>query len=281
MGHLMEESMLREYRKYMAEEEKSKATMEKYQRDLEKFACFMGVDGEIDKAGVIEYKRMLIENYAVNSVNSMLASLNGFFKWMGWYDCVVKSVKCQREAFRASDRELSSGEYHQLVESAELLGKCRLALLLQTICATGIRVSELQYITVEALLGGRAEVNMKGKRRVVILPLTLCGKLKQYAQGEGIVSGPVFVTRGGKPLDRSNICRDMKSLCQFCQVPRTKVFPHNLRHLFACTYYKMKKDISHLADLLGHADINTTRIYTRNSGEEEAKELDLLGLVYV
>lgn len=279
MNHKMNVEMIEQYRRYLIDGERSCRTIEKYLRDLEKFVQYLGDDMDLDKERVIKYKQILVQDYAAASTNSMLASINGFFKMMGWYDCVVKYVRQQREMFRESERELTREEYYSLINMAETKGKKRLSLLIQTICATGIRVSELQYITVEALNSGKASVVMKGKRRTVILPKQICRKLIRYIKENGIKKGAVFVTRGGKPVDRSNICRDMKKLCPDCGISVLKVFPHNLRHLFACSYYKMKKDITHLADLLGHANINTTRIYTLSSGEEEAKELELLGLV--
>ena len=209
----------------------------------------------------------------------MLAAANSFLKSRGWYECTVKSVRVQREAFRCREKELSLKEYYRLLEAAgEKKGK-RLYYVMQALCSTGIRVSELPFNTVEAVKRKRARVHLKGKSRWVLLPTKLCAQLKAYAARRGIREGSIFVTGSGKPLDRSNILHEMKSVCREAKVERGKVFPHNLRHLFACTYYDREKDLTHLADLLGHSSVNTTRIYTRVSGEEQVKQIDGLGLV--
>jgi len=257
--------------------ERSTATIQKYVRDIKAFAAF-AKGRVIDKEVVIEYKGYISESYAPTSVNSMLAALNSFFKEKEWFDCMVKALKIQKSSFRESERELSKEEYYRLLEAAKRKDK-RLYYVMQTICATGIRVSELKFITVEALKGKRATISLKGKTRQVLLPSMLVKQLLQYAKEEDIRSGCLFVTKGGRPLDRSNILHKMKDLCEEAQVDRNKVFPHNLRHLFACVYYQMSKDISHLADLLGHSSVNTTRIYTSVSGEMQRKQLDQLGLV--
>ena len=228
---------------------------------------------------MIGYKERLLERYAVSSVNSMLAALNRFFKEQGWYDCLVKLVRVQREAFRSQEKELSREEYFHLVDAAERLGKKRLSYLMQTLCATGIRISELPFITVEAAKRGSAVVRLKGKTRTVLLPPALCESLLGYAVQKGIRTGSIFVTRSGRPMDRSNILHEMKKLSAEAGVEKGKIFPHNLRHLFACTYYEMEKDITHLADLLGHSSINTTRIYTMSSGKEQARQIERLGLL--
>ena len=209
----------------------------------------------------------------------MLAAANSFLKSRGWYECTVKSVRVQREAFRCREKELSLKEYYRLLEAAgEKKGK-RLYYVMQALCSTGIRVSELPFITVEAVKRKRARVHLKGKSRWVLLPTKLCAQLKAYAARRGIREGSIFVTGSGKPLDRSNILHEMKAVSGKAKVERGKVFPHNLRHLFACTYYDREKDLTHLADLLGHSSVNTTRIYTRVSGEEQVKQIDGLGLV--
>lgn len=280
--HLLKENMPEWFYLTLLEEEKSDATIEKYMRDVKSFFRYVAgrsPDGQVTKELVIRYKKQLQNTYAVSSVNSMLASLNHFFKYMGWYDCVVKSMKIQKSTFRAGERELTKEEYFRLLEAAKHKKNERLYCLLQTLCATGIRVSELRFITVKALRNGRAQVSMKNKTRTVLLPPSLCRLLKKYVQKRGITTGSIFITRSGRPLDRSNILHDMKKLCRAARVAEGKVFPHNLRHLFACTYYRMKKDIAHLADLLGHSNINTTRIYTLTSGREEARQLSRLGLV--
>ena len=281
MEHLMEEKQLAQFQQKLAEEEKSRRTIEKYGRDLRAFLRYLGETGRVDKAAVIRYKESLLECYAVSSVNSMLAALNRFFKEQGWYDCVVKLVRVQREAFRSQEKELSREEYFRLVKAAEKRGKRRLSYLMQTLCATGIRISELPFITVEAAKRGSAVVRLKGKTRTVLLPAALCESLLGYAIQEGIRKGSIFVTRNGRPMDRSNVLHEMKKLGREAGVERSKIFPHNLRHLFACTYYEMEKDITHLADLLGHSSINTTRIYTMSSGRKQAEQIERLGLLWI
>lgn len=266
------------FRNCLLREEKSSATIQKYLRDVRAFAHYAHGDS-VGKEMVIAYKQTLMEQYAPSSVNSMLAAINHFFKEVGWYDCVVKRVKIQRQTFRDREQELTKAEYFRLVEAAQLRGDRRLCLLMQTICSTGIRISELRFITVEAVRQGRATVSLKGKTRRVLIPRALAQELRQYSAENGIRSGSVFITSGGKPLDRSNILHSMKSLCKLARVPRQKVYPHNMRHLFACQYYKAEKDLSNLADLLGHTSINTTRIYTSTSGLEHQRQIDRLGLV--
>lgn len=278
MEHVMEFTMLNGFRATLVGEEKSKATVDKYLRDLETFYRF--ARGKvITKELVIRFKQELVERYAPASVNSMLAAINRFFKEQGWYDCVVKSLKIQRQSFREKERELTKAEYFRLLQAAKERGNTRLYVLMQTMCATGIRVSEVRFITMEAVRRGRATVSLKGKIRQVLLPADLCRELKRYAKEQGIRAGQLFVTKSGKPLDRSNILHEMKALCKTAGVERTKVFPHNLRHLFACLYYKVSKDLSRLADVLGHTNVNTTRIYTCVSGMEHVRQLERLGLV--
>lgn len=282
-GEIWDMDMRERFRRHLVEEEKSSATVEKYLRDVRHFFRYVkeqpAARQEVTKEQVISWKEELVRSYAVTSVNSMLASVNHFFKWMGWYDCVVRSLKVQKTTFRAGEKELTREEYIRLLHAARKKKKERLYYLLQTLCATGIRVSELPFITVQALRRGRAQVSLKNKTRTVLLPEKLCRLLKKYIRKKNIRSGSIFITRSGRPLDRSNILHDMKKLCREAQVEESKVFPHNLRHLFACTYYHRKKDIVHLADLLGHSNINTTRIYTQESGKEESRLLSQLGLV--
>lgn len=266
------------YRQYLLEEEKSEATIKKYLRDIESFEKWNSAEG-IDKAKVLSYKAYLLEHYAVASVNSILSSLNGFFSYMEWFCLKVKTVKVQRQIFASSDKELTKSEYECLLKAAKDKKNERLYLLMQTICACGIRVSELKYITLEAICMGQAEINCKGKRRKVFLPNMLCKALRKYAQQQKIKSGSVFVTKNGNPLDRSNIWLDMKKLCVIAKVDPKKVFPHNLRHLFARTYYSLQKDIVRLADILGHSNVNTTRIYTQENGEIHRQQIQRLGLL--
>lgn len=271
--------MLLKFKKNMKTEEKSQATIEKYLRDTKQFLEELGEGSEITKDRVIAYKESLAEMYAVTSANSKVAAVNCFLRTAGCEGCSVKSFKVQKNVFRTKERELTKEEYIRLVKTAQRHGKRQLGMLIQTICATGIRISELPYVTVEALYTRRAVVSLKGKTRIVLLPAELCRELTAYVRAENIRSGSIFVTRNGKPLDRSNIFHSMKKLCEDAEVDRDKVFPHNLRHLFAVTYYKAEKDVCHLADILGHSSINTTRIYTIISCEEQEQQINGLGLL--
>lgn len=267
------------YEAYLKNEERSFATIEKYKRDIKNFLLFVKSEKSVTKEMVIAYKEHLTENYAPSSVNSMLAALNNFLSFLKLYDLRVKPLKLQRKIFSSKEKELSKSEYLRLLEAAKNKENIRLCLLMETICSSGIRVSELLYITVEAVKYGKVNVRSKGKSRTVFLPLNLCKKLKEYIKNMNIKEGAVFVTKSGKPLNRSNIWHDMKALCKCANVLPSKVFPHNLRHLFAKTYYKIEKDLGRLADLLGHSNIETTRIYTMTSGDEHEKQVNLLGLV--
>lgn len=277
MRELTNELILK-FKNYLIEEEKSKATLEKYIRDIETFYSWVG-DKELNKVCVLNYKEYLTENYAVASVNSMLSSINSFFAYLEWYELRVKTIKVQKQIFASNEKELTKSEYERLLTAAKAKSNQRLYLLMQTICSTGIRVSELRFITVEAINRGRAEINCKGKRRYAFLPTELCKMLKNYVKEQKIKSGAVFVSKNGNPLDRSNIWSDMKKLCKEAGVSEKKVFPHNLRHLFARTYYTLQKDIVRLADILGHSSVNTTRIYTMETGEIHRKQIQRLGLL--
>ena len=271
--------LIESYSKHLILEEKSKLTIEKYLRDIKAFKLFI-MEEEVTKESVIEYKRKLItNNYALRSINSMLASINSFFDFTGWIDCKVKSIKIQQEIFCSEEKEISKIEYERLTATAKKKHNERLALLIQTICGTGIRVSELKYITVEAVKNGFAQVNCKGKNRRIFIVKELRKKLLAYAKAKGILEGPVFVTRKGRPMDRSNIWREMKKLCKEAKVSSKKVFPHNLRHLFARTFYKIEKDIAKLADILGHSSINTTRIYIVSTGSEHRRRMENMRLI--
>ena len=269
---------LKEFGDFLREEEKSGLTVEKYLRDAGAFLAFCG-GRELSKRLVIAYKQHLLEGYAPASVNSMLSSVNRYLAFLGREDCRVRAVKLQRDAFASGERELSAAEYRRLLDAAEK--KPWLRLLLQTICATGIRVSEHRYITVEAAKEGRASVRCKGKLRTVLLPRKLCRALREYAARAGIRTGSIFVTSRGNILDRSRIWREMKKLCEKAGVEAKKVFPHNLRHLFAQVFYTMEKDIVRLADILGHSSVNTTRIYTRESGEIHRKQIEKMPLLFI
>ena len=262
----------------MIEEEKAAATVEKYIRDINVFADWLG-EKELDKETVLIYKENLTQNYAPASVNSVLSSLNSFFTFNEWYNLRVKNLKIQKQLFANKDNELTKEEYERLLTAAKSKGNEQLYFLMQTICSTGIRVSELCYITVESLKAQKAQINLKGKMRVVILPKELCKMLLKYSKEQNITSGSVFVSRNGKPLDRSNIWKMMKALCESAGVARAKVFPHNLRHLFARTFYSIQKDIVRLADILGHSSVNTTRIYPMETGETHRRQIQKLGLL--
>lgn len=277
MKHILDDAAVEAFRRRLTEDEKSPATIRKYLRDLQGLQAWAGDSTAITKELVIAYKQQLLEQYGITTVNGALAALNSFFKSAGWYDCVVRSLRVQRASFRS--RELSREEYFRLLAAAETRGDRRLSLVMQTLCATGIRISELRFITAEALAERQARVSLKGKTRTVLLPLALCQSLEQYVREQKIRSGSIFVTRSGMPLDRSNIFRSMKGLCQEAGVEPGKVFPHNLRHLFACTYYQAEKDLAHLADILGHSSVDTTRIYLLKSSGEQARQIEHLGLV--
>lgn len=280
MDEKMQASQLLQFEAYLRAEERSVNTIGKYLRDVKTFFAYLrNTQHVIEKSAVLLWKEMLLQQYAPSSVNSMLAAVNHFLQWCGIPECKVKPVKIQRALFAKPEKELTRNEYLSLVEAAERAENSRLALLLQTLCATGIRVSELRFITVATLHTGRAAVDNKGKCRTVFLPTQLCRVLRQYCKERQIAAGPVFCTKSGTPIDRSNIWKDMKALCASAGVSPDKVFPHNLRHLFARTYYQMEKDISRLADLLGHTSVDTTRIYTMESGLEHAKQLNRMHLV--
>ena len=270
--------LIRRFAAYLREQEKSAATIEKYTRDLTALCVFLRGQ-PATKGALIQWKESLTKTHAAASVNTMLAAANTLWDFAGWPDLKVRPLKIQRDLFCRADKELTREEYLRLVRAAEKAGNQRLSLVLQAICATGIRVSELRFITVEAARTGRAVVSCKGKTRTIFLPEKLRRALAQYAKGQDRTAGPVFVTKTGKPLDRSNIWRDMKALCQSAGVAPGKVFPHNLRHLFARTYYTLEKDLDRLADLLGHSNINTTRIYTMESGAVHARRNEHMGLV--
>ena len=282
--HKFTPGLLRRYALHLREEERADSTIEKYVRDLEALSRHLA-GRPVTKAALIGWKEELTAAHAPATVNSMIAAVNGFLRFMGWRECAVKLLNIQKSLFCDEGRELTRSEYVRLVRAAELDGNRRLALVLQTICATGVRVSELKFITVEAVETGRAEIANKGKRRTVFLPDKLRRLLRTYLQAQKKTAqpadfkNPVFATRTGKPLDRSNIWRDMKRLCDSAGVEPGKVFPHNLRHLFARTYYTLEKDLSRLADILGHSSVNTTRVYTMESGAVHARQMERMGLV--
>ena len=266
------------FQQYLREEERSPGTVRKYLRDVEAF--FRWLDGRpVTREAAAAWKEnLLATGHAAVTVNSMLAALNGLFRFLGW-DLQVRLLKIQRRIFREQSRELTREEYALLVRTARERGRERLALLMETICATGIRVGEVPYITLEAARQGRAEIALKGKIRVILLPGKLCRKLIKYAGKQKITSGEIFLTRGGKGLSRKQIWAEMKRLCARAGVQAEKVFPHNLRHLFARTFYRVSRDVVRLADVLGHSSIETTRIYLLTTGAEQRRQMGKLGLI--
>lgn len=269
---------INQFKQYLLNMEKSKKTQEKYLRDIYKFSKWLA-NKEFEKKDVIKYKQELLSNYALSSVNSIISSLNSFFNFCGWYDLKIKFVKVQKQIYIDEDKELTKEDYLHLINTAKILKKEQLQLILLSIASTGIRVSELKHITVESIEKGRADILNKGKYRSIFLPNKLCIVLKKYAKKQKIKSGPIFITKTGKPLDRSNIWTSMKKLCEYAGIKKTKVYPHNLRHLFAKTYYSQQKDVVRLADILGHSSINTTRIYTVENGEIHRQQIQELGLI--
>lgn len=260
-------------------EEKSTATIEKYIRDINAFCVFLG-ENRVTKEIVIEYKRKLInDGYTARSINSMIAPINKLFAFLGWYDYRVKSLKIQHEIFRPEEKELTKSEYIRLVNAANKKKNERLSLILQTVCGTGMRVSELRYITVEAAKNGLVCVNCKAKNRRIFIVKDLRKKLLKYAESKGITSGKIFITRTGKDIDRVAVWREMKNLCREAEVNPSKVYPHNLRHLFARIFYSIEKDVAKLADILGHNNINTTRIYIISTGSEHCKKMESMKLI--
>lgn len=280
MKKIITEKVLTKYEEYLYEEEKTRATIKKYICDLKKLVEY--ADGkEITKKMMVAYKEHLLEegNYKLTSINSFLVAANRLFEFMEWYGLRVKTYRIQKEAFVPESRDLSKKEYKKLVGIAERKGKKRLAMMIQTICATGIRISELQHITVESLDKGVAEIYCKGKQRKVLLPKRLLKLLRQYIVELGIQKGMIFCTKYGNAVDRSNIWKEMKALGEEADVSEEKIFPHNLRHLFAKAFYEMDKDMAKLADMLGHSSIETTRIYIMTTCEEHQRQLDRMGLV--
>lgn len=278
-NHSLIPEQITAFERYLRTEERSSGTIEKYLRDVRAFAVWL--NGRIvTKETAAGWKEHLLDrHYAPVIINSMLAAINAFFRFVGWEDCRVKFLKIQRRMFREASRELSREEYDCLLSTAHTLGRDRLALLMETICASGIRVSEVRYITVEAARQGQTEIALKGKIRTILLPDKLCRKLLKYARHKKIASGEIFRTESGKSLGRRQIWAEMKQLCKYAGVAPSKVFPHNLRHLFATTFYRACRDISRLADVLGHSSIETTRIYLLTTGSEQVKQMDQLGLV--
>lgn len=279
MDKHIDQAQLTAFERHLRLEEREPGTIEKYLRDVRAFAAWLE-EKPLDKEAAVAWKEhLLAKHYAPSTINSMLIAVNRFFRFLHWDELRVKTVRVQRRIFRSRERELTKEEYVRLLETAHALGRERLALLMETICATGIRVSEVKYLTVEAVEAGRAEISLKGKIRTILIPGKLCRKLRKYARTQKIVSGEIFLTRNGKGLSRRQIWAEMKSLCAKAGVEATKVFPHNLRHLFAQAFYRVCRDVVKLADVLGHSSIETTRIYLISTGEEHVRQLDRLGLI--
>ena len=285
------DEVLNRYEQYLKEEEKGRATVEKYVRDVRKFREYLNLSGRnksdktesdskrFDKETVLEYKQYLNEHYKTTSANSMLAAINSFFEYLGCEEYKVKLFRIQRILFSEPERELTEKDYERLVRAAERKSDSRMSMLLQTIGSTGIRISELRFITVESLAAGRANIYNKGKSRVALLSVELTRMLKKYCKKVGITQGSIFITKSGKPMDRSNISKKMKELGREAGVDERKVFPHNFRHLFARIFYRIEKDVVRLMDLLGHSSINTTRIYTMTTEEQPRRQMSRMKMV--
>ena len=279
MNRFITKQTMDRFYEYLIEEERSSGTIEKYIRDVRLLQSWLGSE-PVTKENAARWKQELLQSgRAPSTVNSMLAAANTYFRFMGWDDLKLKSIRLQRRFFRENERELTKTEYQLLMETAKKRGDERLALLMETICATGIRVSEVPYITTDAIKKGRARIAMKGKLRTILIPAQLCRKLRKYAIKHRIGRGEIFLTRNGTRLERKQIWAQMKALCKYAGIERNKVFPHNLRHLFARCFYRISHDISSLADVLGHSSIETTRIYLISTESEHIKKIAHLGLV--
>ena len=279
-GHNLTNEQILAFSTALFQAERSQATVEKYLRSVRTFSLFL--DGQpVTKDTVMAWKKHLQreEKYSSSTINASLAALNYLFNFLGWTDCRTHYLKIQHRLFRETGRELDRADYEKLIAAALGLGRERIALVMETICATGIRVGEVRYITVEAVRSGSATISLKGKIRTILLPGKLCKKLLKYARKHKTVSGEIFLTRNGTSLSRRQIWTELKRLCKSAGVESAKVFPHNLRHLFATIFYRACKDIVRLADVLGHSSIETTRIYLVTSGAEHARQLERLGLV--
>ena len=259
--------------------EKSINTVEKYVRDVRQFLDFIRDKGEMNRETVIQYKESLLEKYKKSSVNSMLIAVNCYLKFIGKENLCVRTCRIQRQIFRAEEREMSRKEYERLVREAQRQGNSRLCHIIQTMGATGIRVSELPFITAEALKERKVCIQCKGKERIILLPQSLVMLLRDYCRKQEIRKGSIFITKSGRPIDRRNIWAEMKRLCETAKVEASKVFPHNLRHLFARCYYEREKNLARLADYLGHSSVETTRRYTMTAAAEECRRQLELGLL--
>lgn len=272
------EKTVQDFRAYLTDSEKSPATIQKYLRVMQKFTEYAG-KRELDRTLILSYKESLRASHSPTGANAILAAVNAFLRFVGRTELCVRAFRVQKKAFCAENRELCRAEYVRLVRAAQEQKNERLSLLIETVCGTGIRISELSFITAEALEHGEVTVFCKGKTRTVFLVPALRKKLRSYAKRRGIAHGALFTTRSGKPLNRSNIWKEMKSLCDAAHVSPQKVFPHNLRHLFARTFYAIDRDLAKLADLLGHSSVNTTRIYIVTTGEEHRRRMETMRLI--
>lgn len=278
MDNIITQEQINTYCASMLADERSAGTVAKYRRDVTAFARWLG-GCPVSKENSTGWKAHLLNRgYAPRTINSMLAAVNSFFRFAGW-NIKVKFLKIQRQLFRDATRELNRAEYTQLLAAARSNGQERLALIMETLCATGIRISELCYITVAAAQQGKSTISLKGKIRTILLSTKLCRKLLKYAKKQKIATGEIFLTSSGKGISRRQVWHELKRLCAAAGVESSKVFPHNFRRLFAVTYYKASRDIARLADVLGHSSIETTRIYLTVSGADQARQLDRLGLV--
>lgn len=271
--------LLEDFWAYLQTEERAQSTIEKYQRDILSFCRYLEGQAVSKEKAVCWKERLLRAGLSPATINAKLSAVNGLFRFLGWEDCRLRFFRVQRRLFRQPEKELTQQEYRRLTKAARASGQLRLELLMQALCATGVRVSELRYLTVEAAKRGRADIALKGKIRTILLPRKLCRKLLQYAQERQIVSGEIFLTKSGTSLSRRQIWREMKSICRAAEVEASKVFPHNLRHLFAIVFYQNFNDIVRLADVLGHSSIDTTRIYLLTGGDELARQIERLKLV--
>ena len=278
MKRMITNSMIEDFEVYLYSDEKSMNTIKKYLRDVKAFCEFTG-SREVSKAVVMEFKTSLVEKYEISSANSIIAAVNAFLRFIEWEDCCIKQFKVQKKLFCSEEKELTKAEYIRLINTARKNGNERLNLIIQTICGTGIRVGELQYITVEAVRKGEAIVTCKNKTRTIFIVQELQKRLLHYIKSKNITTGCIFITKTGKPMSRCNIWREMKNLCERAGVNPKKVFPHNLRHLFARTFYGIEKDIAKLADILGHSSINTTRIYIIATGDEHRRRMENMRLI--
>jgi site-specific recombinase XerD len=272
------ESQIADFGAYLTDEERCVNTIKKYLHDVRYFCDFCG-EREVERSLVISYKEEIASSYTSSGANSMIAALNSFFKFLGWSDLCIRQLKVQKKVYAPEEKELTRGEYERLIRCAEKKGNERISLIIQTICSSGMRVSELSFVTVEAVKRGEVTVSCKGKRRTVFIVRELRKRLLSYAQRHGILSGAIFISRGGAAIHRSTVWREMKALCKDASVSPSKVFPHNLRHLFARIFYSIDKDIAKLADILGHSSINTTRIYIMTTSAEHQRRMECMRLI--